>query len=98
MATDPRYEHFSKGDLVRLKAGTRTAPFNAALHVAGVGTVRGVTNAGFRGLEYAVEVVHEGDRERCHGISAADLELVSPAVLTPWPRQGTYRNDKRVGA
>ena len=95
---DDRYEHFSKGDIVRLKEGTSVAPFNAALHAYRIGRVADLTNAGFRGLEYTVEVTCDGGKRRCHGISAADLELVSAVPIAVWPRQGTYRDGKRVGA
>lgn len=97
MSTD-QYEHFSKGDTVRLRPGTRVAPYNTDLDRIGTGVVRNVTNAGFRGLEYHVECVEAGDRFRCFGISAADLELVAAVPLTPWHGQATYRGGKRVGA
>lgn len=99
---DYRYAHFSKGDIVRLKLGTRIAPYNQDLHDAGTGVVTDITNAGFRGLEYGIKV---DSARRCHGVSAADLELVTAVAggPIPWPRQGTYLDGPngetiRVGA
>lgn len=94
--TDSRYEHFSKGDIVRLKeSARRDCPAHDRLPTVGI--VRDVTNAGFRGLEYS-GLSDEG--EHWFGLSAADLELVAPTPghPIPWYRQGTYRDGKKVGA
>lgn len=92
------YEHFSRGDIVRLKDGVRLAPYNDALAEIGEGEVLGMHNAGFRGLEYSVQVEGspESAPEICHNISAADLELVVPAALRAWPHQVTYRDGQRI--
>lgn len=95
MATCDQYEHFSKGDVVRIRDDARrSAPIHDRFPTTG--TVQSVTNAGFRGLEYSGTTA-EG--EHFWGISAADLELVEAVdPVVPWYGQGTYRDGKRVGA
>lgn len=96
---DTRYAHFSKGDIVRIRDDARR---NAPVHnrVPTTGTITGITNAGFRGLEYS-GMSAEG--EYFHGISAADLELVAAdGPVVAWGHQGTYLDTPsgtvRVGA
>lgn len=94
------YEHFSKGETVRIAIDTRICGFVdgewevlTEVPAGTVGVVESMTNAGFRGLEYSVRTA-EG---RVHGIGAAHLRMVETMTpVTPWHRQTTYRNGKAV--
>lgn len=91
------YEHYSLGDVVRLKDGVRRAPVNDDLREAGEGTIASMTNAGFAGLIYGVMVTNDLiGSHYCPGIPAGDLELVSPVPVRAWPGQTTYRGGRAV--
>lgn len=94
-----RYEHYSKGDQVRIcrpwsTVRSTVGDWEFDRHEEGTtGIVENISNAGFRGLEYSVRTL-EG---YATGISPTDLELLEAVELRPWPAQGTYRGGQKVG-
>jgi hypothetical protein len=103
MGTNKSYEHFSRGDTVRIDRPTRLCSgwlsderrYETVIEIpAGQeGVVEHMSNAGFRGLEYSIRIP-EG---LLHGITAAALELVDAAPISPWPHQVTYRDGEVIG-
>lgn len=93
------YEHFSKGDTVRIERAWRSPVAGSNFsewddHDAKLeGEVVNMTNAGFRGLEYTVRTA-EG---LASGISAADLSLVEAVEIAAWPGQVTSRDGQSIG-
>lgn len=78
------YEHFSRGDVVRVTQGPRTGV---------TGTVASMTNAGFNGLVYDLVTA---DGWAC-GVFAdwlTPVTVIEPVV--PWFGQDTYRFGVRI--